>query len=319
MGSEKLTMENVNLVIVADEGFSLPAAVAIQSAVETLATDRQIHVYLIDSGISDLTFTKLANVLWKVPQLQLTRVQVDLSSLADLPTKGHLPTSVYVRLLLPKLLPHLDRALYLDADVLVKQDLSQLWDKSLEGVSCLASPDSHGPYIDHAVALGEQAGCLRYVAAIRQIPNYRELGLRGDAPYFNSGVMLINLDWWRSHSVEATCRRVLADNRQHILWCDQYALNVVLYEKWAVLDPRWNQGRIIYDYPDWQHSPFTELAFYQLKKDPWIVHFTTAHKPWNFNTKHPFRDEWLQTVDRTSWRGWRPSPKDLPGTKVAFF
>lgn len=41
-------------------------------------------------------------------------------------------------------------------------------------------------------------------------------------------------------------------------------------------------------------------------EDPKIIHFTTEWKPWHYNVKHPYRDEFFSVLDRTSWRNWRP-------------
>ena len=96
-------------------------------------------------------------------------------------------------------------------------------------------------------------------------------------------------------------------NREHVLWWDQYALNVVLYRRWRPLDIRWNQGAHIYRYPTHVDSPLDEHSYRQLRQQPWIVHFSSHRKPWHGGDRHPHRRRFFQMVDRTPWRGWRPA------------
>jgi lipopolysaccharide biosynthesis glycosyltransferase len=92
-----------------------------------------------------------------------------------------------------------------------------------------------------------------------------------------------------------------------VRWVDQYALNVVLSGRWGQLDLRWNQGARIFSYPSWSLSPFDRKTFEQLRDDPYIIHFTTADKPWLVSCLHPSRKLFFEYLDRTAWAGWRPT------------
>ena len=85
------------------------------------------------------------------------------------------------------------------------------------------------------------------------------------------------------------------------------ALNVVLAGKWKPLDIRWNQGSHVFRYRGWKRSPFDRRTYEQLRRDPFIVHFTTSFKPWLLLCRHPLRGEFFRYLDRTAWAGWRLS------------
>jgi lipopolysaccharide biosynthesis glycosyltransferase len=119
--------------------------------------------------------------------------------------------------------------------------------------------------------------------------------------------MVVDLQAWRDADLPAALLACLAQNEQHVLWWDQYALNVVLSGRWGALDVKWNQGANVFAYPDWQHSPYDRQTYERLRDDPYIVHFTTRHKPWHLSCRHPLCDAFFDYVDRTSWAGWRPS------------
>jgi lipopolysaccharide biosynthesis glycosyltransferase len=128
-------------------------------------------------------------------------------------------------------------------------------------------------------------------------------------------VLVVDLERWRTERVAERALACLREQSEHVLWWDQYALNVVLAGQWNELDPRWNQGVNAYNFPTWRESPFEEKAFHALRRDPWIVHFTSHDKPWHYFCRHPFRGEYLAEVDRTTWRGWRPGFPPSRGLK----
>jgi lipopolysaccharide biosynthesis glycosyltransferase len=137
--------------------------------------------------------------------------------------------------------------------------------------------------------------------------NYRELGLPAGAHYFNGGMLVADIDRWRRESLAEKMLDCLRRHRQHVLWWDQYALNVVLAGAWRALDHRWNQGSHVYAYPSWQESPFSHADYTSVRKSPWIVHFCSPSKPWHYFCSHPFTSEFRRTVAQTAWRDWQPA------------
>jgi lipopolysaccharide biosynthesis glycosyltransferase len=213
----------------------------------------------------------------------------------------------YYRILIPRLLPaDVERVVYLDCDLVICADLVKLWKQRLAGHRCLAVQDCSAPYMDSAVALPNYAKCAAFVGCRQPVPNFRELGLPAEVPYFNAGVLLIDLRAWREADVSAQLLSCLEKNRQHVRWWDQYAMNVVLAGHWGRLDARWNQGSHIYKYPSWQLSPFDQLSYEQQTLEPYIVHYTTAQKPWRASCRHILRERFYDYLDRTDWAGWRP-------------
>jgi lipopolysaccharide biosynthesis glycosyltransferase len=219
----------------------------------------------------------------------------------------------YFRILMPRLLPaDLRRVIYLDADLIVRRDLTQLWELDLRDRLCLAAQDCAAPYLDAAKSLENFDRCGRHLGSPVPITNFRELGLSPLAAYFNAGVMLVDLAAWRDADLSGQILACLQQNERHVLWWDQYALNVVLAGRWGALDVRWNQGCNIYAYPTWRDSPFDCQTFERLRSDPFIVHFTTRYKPWKLSCLHPLRQLYFEYLDRTEWAGWRPARFNRP-------
>lgn len=61
------------------------------------------------------------------------------------------------------------------------------------------------------------------------------------AKYFNSGLMIIDMDKWRKHSISEKVINFINNNSEDMfVFHDQDALNAILYDQWHDLHPRWN-------------------------------------------------------------------------------
>ena len=133
----------------------------------------------------------------------------------SLPITGYTSLGAYLRLFVAEYVdPTLDKVLYLDCDLIIRKDIGALWG----------------------------ANIADYFAAAVVEPHFHENpGIFPGEPYFNSGVMLINLARWRSE--EDLLARFIACAKQKFsllpFW-DQDILNIVLRGQVAFLSPRWN-------------------------------------------------------------------------------
>lgn len=295
------------MAVALDSQYVIPAAVTLRSLCEHLEPSAVLCVHLLHFGLSDEDRARLRKVLdHKV--VEVCEIALDGARFSDLPTYGHVSAAAYARLVLPRVLPEtIDSVIYLDSDVLVLGDVSELWASADAAVPCQAAIDVSCPVMDASKASGYE-NCCPYLAAVRPIPNYQEFGFSPSDPYLNSGVLVLNLDAWRRDKLSEEAMDVMMRHKNHVLFWDQYALNVVLHGRWQSLDPSWNQGSQIYAYPDWQRSPFDFLTLARCRFEPKIVHFTSATKPWHYGCRHPYTKMFFEFLDRTPWAGWRPAP-----------
>lgn len=309
--SHDQSLTEVVVVCACDDNYAMPLTVMLYSAAKHLDPGSRLSVYFIDGGLSESSWQAIKETLVDF-QVKIYALTPDYSLVEHLHTSHHVTPAAYLRLLTAEMLPtEVEKAIYLDSDVLVQEDLTQLWEMSLGDQYCLAVPDIACPYVDARLGCSNFRKANPYLAAFSPIPNYQDLGLDGSAEYFNSGVMVANLAQWRQDQVAAQMLSCLEENREHI-WCwDQYALNVVFHGKWGRLPVRWNQGAHVLDYPSASHSPVDIQEFQSMVDDPAIVHFTTEFKPWNYHWQHLRGDLFYSVLDETAWRGWRPEKPDF--------
>ncbi|KAH9853397.1 glycosyl transferase [Lenzites betulinus] len=277
----------VNVVLTIDAGYAIAAAVAIRSA--AMHTRGGITFYVANTGLPEDVMYKLRQSL---PEgVDATIVFVDLSPSEHRSALPPGPTWDKIAMI-PRL--PVERVLYLDADVLVRSDLRELWDTDLQGKPIAA-----------AVDVGFPAGHTEGPSA----------------SYFNAGVLLMDLAAIRARLGELND---IASAMKGAKMQDQDALNVHFDGKWVPLSLRWNaQGLGTYAA---HRTPEREALAMDEMEDPKIVHFTGAlhptmaavinpfvqpytGKPWGYAGApgHPFAEEWWEVCEQTAWHGWRAS------------
>lgn len=206
-------------------------------------------------------------------------------AVGGLPVSGYFTAAMWYRILLPELLPGVGRVLYLDVDTLALDDVSPLWDVDLDGA---------------------------YLGAVTNVFEHRfagrpaELGLAGPEVYFNSGVLLLNLDEMRRGGAAERIRAVATERGDALLWPDQDALNVVLGERRVALHPRWNAMNSVFLF-DWADEVFGAAAVAEARERPAIRHFEGPgpNKPWAADSFAPHRDAYATHRRATPWPAGR--------------
>jgi lipopolysaccharide biosynthesis glycosyltransferase len=277
----------ITIAMAADRGFAMQLAVTMASLRATQG--EAIHVYVLHDRIDqDLR----RQVERGASPAQVTWLQVETDRIDGIALPTYLTQASLFRLLLPSMLPDdVDRLVYLDADVLVRAPLDDLWGIDLDGAPVAAVRDAVVPWAGSPGALP-----------------WRELGLEPRSPYFNAGVLLVDLDAWREEDV--TGRALRGMNGARFRHGDQCGLNNALAGGIQQLDATWNlqAGHLLADASSaWlvEETAVLERAI----ADPAVVHFNTSilGRPWESSCSHPFRDAWFETLSTTSWAGWQPS------------
>lgn len=160
---------------------------------------------------------------------------------------------VYLRLALPAAFAgEYRRLLYLDSDIFVQGgDFTALLGLELGGR-----------------ALGAVRDNMQWRTPGRRPPQFRRLGLPA-APYFNAGVLLIDVAQFNSAAILEHCVAFGRTNRERMIRHDQNLLNGTLLGGWAELSPVWN----------WQYT--WASRFFEAMADPHVVHFIGPKKPWS--------------------------------------
>jgi lipopolysaccharide biosynthesis glycosyltransferase len=188
----------------------------------------------------------------------------DAQPMAGLP---HVSRSTFARVLCSEAVPpHVNRLVYLDGDVLIRRSISPLFEHDLGGRPLAACLDLNAPTMK------------------RGLHTWERFGLSPDRPYFNAGVLVIDVAAWRRDQLTEQATAIAAAHRGQFHWGDQDVLNILLDNRWSRLPAEWNLlwggwGRRVD--PRGVPDSIPKAEFERAHTDPAIVHFAGSVKPWH--------------------------------------
>ena len=265
-------MSKMPIAFIADRKFFLPTVVAITSLLENASVPQDVYIYLIGVGFE----SEQKDILKKIEDKYETTIRcIDVSEneLRDKYKKlekhdCNATITALIKFDLPELCLDEDVLLYLDGDIIVKADLSALFEINMND--------------DTYVAAVRDSGVLYSERLKRQQVNN----------YFNSGVMLLNLDAMRKNDVsnklvEAKIR--MTDNSL----MDQHVLNKVFDDHKILMDYKYNvlyvnlkRARLFHGITLDEISNFCGEKFMSwddILEKAAIVHYSSFDKPWKFS------------------------------------
>ncbi len=138
------------------------------------------------------------------------------------------------------------------------------------------------------------------------------------ATYVNSGVQLINVRRWHEERIAARLIDYAAQQGEKLLYHDQDAINALLHAQTLTLPYRWNfQVRMFRPRQTQLRGEYD--AVLDAGRDPAIIHYTSAKKPWMFTAFMPKKALYHAYLDKTPWRGAPLASKNLASWPEALF
>ena len=244
------------VAVAADQSYAVGAAVTIASLADHVPKDLGVELWLLHIGLDKAQLGLIASVAARggvhLHAVELLPGQLSLPNQSD-----YISGTTFARLYLGEILPpDRSRVLYLDCDLLVTGDLQDLWSTDLRGRILAAVSEPTQPVL----------------ANPRTYQRLHDRHLDPSMPYFNAGVLMIDLDAWRRAHIGDRALSYLAQHRPPLM--DQDALNAVVSGRWLELDPMWNV--ITY----WFRSRTRQRRYEAILRRARIIHYVGHRKPW---------------------------------------
>ena len=269
-------MKRLQVFFASDEFFFPHLATAVQSLLEN-NQKANFDIHVIHSGIQSTFWDKLRRVVDCYPMSQLHNHLIDDHFLKGLKVNEHFKVSNYYRLFV-ETLSDSDKVLYLDSDIIVLGDITGLFEVDLK---------------DHFVMAVKNPGFRRHAS----------LGMKETSDYFNSGVLLINVEKWKKNQVCSRVVEFVDQNPKVILFVDQCGLNSIIDGAWKKMPPKYNLQSLFFGEDSERFlAAFEKKEMEDSLKNPVIVHFTGVFKPWNYGVKHPYRKEYWKYRNLTPFK-----------------
>ncbi|KYG33708.1 glycosyltransferase [Alkalihalobacillus trypoxylicola] len=265
----------MHIITAVDDHYAQHLGVMLTSLFENLKKDTSVQLYIIDGGIQDNNSSKLKSLLGRF-KVDVKYVKVNKEILNDFFIDKHLSVATYYKALIPLLLEKdINKVIYLDSDIIIKDDLYKLWETNVSSTFLCAVDNSN-------------------------LQRNADLNMPATANYFNAGVMIINVQKWRENHIVSNVLDFISYHKEGLKFHDQDALNVVLMGKWEALHPKWNY-RESYKSITAETSKDSILEIHEAIKYPSIIHFTDASKPWHYLNNHPYKGDYLYYLSKTPW------------------
>ena len=243
------------------------------------------RVHLLSEGLS-IDNINLIDKLVSSHNSELHYYQLTSEKLKQCPIKetDHLSIATYYRLFMTDILPsNIDKVLYLDSDIVVARSIQELWNTDING---------------KALAAVEEMGC--------SLPDvFDRLQFDKEYGYFNAGVLLINLAYWRDNNITALFSDYIINHSDQIVAHDQDVLNALFHDKYLKLSFEWNVEEAFYHYSFLKRNKF-DRQILRILYNPAILHYTWKPKPWDASCRHPYRFEYFDYLKTTQFYSQEP-------------
>lgn len=261
----------------------MPTGVMIYSACVNNAQGSITFHLVIDESVTPENQKKLEDTVTPFNN-QIRFYKVDSTPFRSFPglsERKSITQATYYRLFLTEILPQsLEKVLYLDGDIIVRQSLTELWNTDIEHCSIAA--------VNHPEIIVSDF--------------FSRLGYPAELGYFNAGVLLINLKRWRENNVVDSFIDFIEQHHKGLVAHDQDVLNYILKDDKKALPYKYNlMSCSIYKRLE------NDKAYYEDIKDaisnPTVVHFLLAKPWWVYNRHlHPYRSTFFKYRNQTMWK-----------------
>lgn len=262
---------NIPIALAANDSFVPYTATLIQSIVDNSNNNYNYDIIILTQDITSQSRTRISHIIKNSNNFSIRYIDpTRLIEGYDFFIRGHFGLQTYYRLVLPDLIPDYDKIIYLDSDMVVNADVSELYNTDVNGylVAACYDPDTAGLYNGYE----------------KEKKDFMDNVMKFENPYdyFQAGTLVINLEEFRStYSMDYILKFAVSEKWQLL---DQDILNCLCKGKVKYIDMSWN---VMVDYgfirikdiigiaPQWLYKKYMEA-----RKDPKIIHYAGPEKPW---------------------------------------
>lgn len=265
----KKSGKEIPVFFAVDDGYMPFLAVSIQSLVDHASPENQYSIKVLHTNISAENKKKISKYQSDNIDIEFVDLNYYIEKIQDkLYTRDYYSKTTYFRLFIPNLYPQYDKALYLDCDIVILDDIANLYNTEMGDNLVAAAPDD-------------------VIQTIKVFQDYVEkvVGVADYHNYFNAGILLMNLDELRKFKFQEKFLYSLEKITFSVAQ-DQDYLNRLCKGRVKLIDKNWDRMPITKD----KVKP----------SDIKLVHYNLAFKPWHFEDI-PFKEFFWEYAQKTEY------------------
>lgn len=249
-----MNKETIPVFFAADDNYVPFLSVAISSLIEKASKDYNYDIIILNSGLNTESMQRIKAYESDAVKIKFEDVRPKIKNIVkdlELRLRDYYSISIFYRLFIPSLFREYSKAIYLDADVVLVDDISKFYNEDITGLLVGGVPDE-------------------VVNNREEFREYSRVVLDLEAGnYFNSGVLLMNLDEFRKEKIEEKFLHILEKYNFDAIAPDQDYLNFLC------------KGKVKYVDRGWDRMPNIDESFDDSHLH--LIHFNMFQKPWNYD------------------------------------
>ncbi len=271
-------MSAVNVVFASDKNYLKYTAVTLYSLLDSMGDDNVCVYILTDEYLDESELDKLRSMTDR--NVKIINIVIDATKFTHIKTTPGITLATYYRLVMHDYLPDiLDRCIYLDSDLIIRESISNIYNIPMEGFLFAGVEDS----ISHS-----------YNDKFDALPS---------DPHINAGVTLFNLKLARDINFSQEIDNYISSHKYRITLGDQQIINRAFPTRIKYISPKWNvHGSMFIDSWRKKNASVSNSNTYKDLTDaannPSIIHYTYKRKPW-ISLEHPRATEWWDCATKT--------------------
>lgn len=289
----------MNIMYLCNDAYVYIAAVSIISLLENNKDADNIRIFIVGEEISEDNKNKLHQTVYAYNRDLIILDKPDIKGLIGCEIETHWwIENVFSRVFLGEVFknhPDINKLIYIDCDTLIVGSLLDLWEIDLE---------------NHIAA-----GVLEAMGGFHK----KAIGLQSWEPYFNAGMILVDLNKWRKENYDEKAKDFIRKVNGEMEYADESVLNGIAATDMKIVSPKYNLTSLsvyfsihevqIYRKPCFHYS---EEELREALEDARIIHFTSSFvdvRPWIEGSAHPYAHQWEMIKNSCMWRN-QPIVKD---------
>lgn len=281
----------MNITYGANDKYVPFLGISLKSLLENNKEEEQIVVHILSDGITAANQLKLRKMVEEYGREILFYDVTDVKRLIpfEIHTAGFHPV-ILARLFLSKLIgEECKRIIYLDCDTIVAGSLHELETTDLKDFLVGMVPELHMPVDKKAL-----------------------IGIEKRETYYNSGVLLINLELWREEEIDTLFMKYYEEREGKLLYADQDILNYCCKGKILTLPQKFNLSPNIRYFPRYfvknlQPAYDCDKTIYEnYLKHPVVIHYMGDERPWIHGNRNAYRAYFEKYRAISPWHDLEP-------------
>ncbi len=244
--------EKIPLICATDENYAPFASIMMKSVL--MHTKSFIDFYVLDGGIKDKTKKLIQEDLKKYSNHELHFVDMSKFNLSKFPSIHHYSVNAFSRYFIPLILHDYKKVLYMDVDIIVRRDITELYQQNMDNFPIAAVLED---FYEGNYTYLKQYIWPKYTAGDR---------------YFNSGVLLMDIQKLNKMNFTEKAIQLTCQIYDRLNTADQDIFNILFENNFKILDYRFNYMPDHITFLKEKHPEITSI-------NPVVLHYT-ARKPW---------------------------------------